>query len=207
MTKYFYRNGQSVRDKVLEKSAECTREILEAKRQYILKMASKLEDAFSVPKTYWTIINHLLYNKKIPAIPPLLVDGNFVSDFNKKANLFNNFFASICTPIKNASTLPYFSYRTNSRINSFHATENDILLILKSLDSTKARGCDNLSVRMIKICNESITIPLKIIFDESLKNSVFPEIWKRANVVPLHKKGDKSLVKKLLTYQFTSSFW
>ena len=197
LTKYFYRNGQreSDRDKVLEKSAECTREILEAKRQYVLKMASKLEDAFRVPKTYCTIINHLLYNKKIPAIPPLLVDGNFVSDFNKKVNLFNNFFESICTPIKNASTLPYFSYRTNSRINSFHATENDILLILKSLDSTKARGCDNLSVRMIKICNESITIPLKIIFDESLKNSVFPEIWKRANVVPLHKKEDKSLVK------------
>ena len=146
LTKYFYRNGQreSDRNKVLEKSAECTREILEAKRQYILIMTSKLEDAFSAPKTYWTIINHLLYNKKIPAIPPLLVDGNFVSDFNKKANLFSNLFASICTPIKNASTLPYFSYRTNSRINSFHATENDILLILKLLDLTKAHGCDQL---------------------------------------------------------------
>ena len=142
LTKYFYRNGQkeSDRDKVLEKSGECTKEILEAKRRYILKTASKLEDAFSAPKTYWTIINHLLYK-----IPPLLVDGNFVSDFNKKANLFNNFFASVCTPIKNASTLPYFSYRTNSRINSFHATENDILLILKSLDSTEVHGCDNLS--------------------------------------------------------------
>ena len=197
LTKYFYRNGQweSDRDNVLEKSAECTRGILEAKRQYILKMTSKLEDAFSAPKPYWTIINHLLYNKNIPAIPPLLVDGNFVSDFNKKANLFNNFFASVCTPIKHASTLPSFSYRTNSRINSFHSTENDILLILKSLDSTKAHGCDILSVRMIKICNESITIPLKIIFDESLKNGVFPEIWKRANVVPVHKKDDQSLVK------------
>ena len=48
---------------------------------------------------------------------------------------------------------------------------------------------------MIKICNESITIPLEIIFDESLKNGVFPEIWKRANVVPVHKTDDKSLVK------------
>ena len=85
---------------VMEESAECTREILEAKRQYILKMTSKLEDAFSAPKTYWNIINHLLYNKMIPAIPPLLVDGNFVSHFNKKADLFNNFFASICTPKK-----------------------------------------------------------------------------------------------------------
>ena len=48
---------------------------------------------------------------------------------------------------------------------------------------------------MIKICNESITIPLKIIFKESLKNGVFSEIWERANVVPLHKKEDKNLVK------------
>ena len=56
-------------------------------------------------KTYCTIINQLLYNKKIPAIPPLLVDGNFVSDFNKKANLFNNFFASICAPIKRRQVL------------------------------------------------------------------------------------------------------
>ena len=54
LTKYFYRNVQreSGRDKVLEKSAECTRKILEAKKQYILKMTSKLENAFTVPKTY-----------------------------------------------------------------------------------------------------------------------------------------------------------
>ena len=197
LTKYFYRNGQreSDRDKVLEKSAECTREILESKRQYILKMTSKLEDDFSAPKTYWTVMNHLLYNKEIPAIPALLVDGNFISDFNKKANLFNNFFASTCTPIKNTSTLPYFSSSRSSRINSFHATENDILLIFKSLDSTKAHGCDNLSIRMIEICNESITIRLKIIFEESLKNGVFPEISKRGNVVPVYKKDKKSLVK------------
>ena len=132
LTKYFYRNGQreSDRNKVLEKPAEYTREILEPKKQYILKMTNKLEDDFTAPKTYWTIINHLLYNNKIPAIPSLLVHENFVSGFNKKANVFNNYFASVCTSIKNAITLSYFSYRINSRIKSFHATENDILLIV-----------------------------------------------------------------------------
>ena len=76
------------------------------------------------------------YNKSL--IPPLLVDGGFASDFNKKANLFNNFFAPICTPIINTSTLPSFSYKTNGRINCFHATEKDMLLIIQSLDPTKA---------------------------------------------------------------------
>ena len=48
---------------------------------------------------------------------------------------------------------------------------------------------------MIQICEEVITMPLKLIFDQSLKKGKFPEIWKAANVVPVHKKEDKCLVK------------
>ena len=102
LTKCFYKNGQRNSDhiKVLQKSEECTNLISEAKKNYILKMTSKLEDSNTAPKTFWSILNRFLYNKKIPAIPPLLVDGTFIPDFCEKANLFNNFFASICTPIK-----------------------------------------------------------------------------------------------------------
>ena len=70
-----------------------------------------------------------------------------------------------------------------------------IISIIKSLNSNKAHGYDNLSIRMIKICEESISLPLKIIFETSLKHGVFPEIWKNANVVPSHKKDDKTLIK------------
>ena len=74
-------------DKILEKSAECTAEIFETKKNYILNMTSKLPDSHTAPKTYWTLLNCLLYNKKIPAIPTLLVDGKFVSDFYEKSNI------------------------------------------------------------------------------------------------------------------------
>ena len=178
LTKIFYKNGQRNSDhiKVLEKSEECTSFISEAKKNYILKMTSKLEDSNTASKTYWSILNRFLYNKKIPAIPPLLVDGNFISDFCEKANLFNNFFASICTPIKNNSRLPPFIYKTNTRIHCFCVTNKDILSIINSLNPSKAHGYDNISIKMIKICNESVTIPLKIIFEESLKKGIFPDI-------------------------------
>ena len=66
---------------VLEKSAECTKEILEAKKYYILKMTTKFENILiSFWKTYWAILNRLLYTKKIPTILPLFVDGSFISD-------------------------------------------------------------------------------------------------------------------------------
>ena len=71
-------------------------------------MTEKLSDSNTSPKTYWAILNRLLQNKTRPAIPPLLVDGKLASDFSKKANIFNNIFASICKPIDNASCLPSF---------------------------------------------------------------------------------------------------
>ena len=89
----------------------------------------------------------------------------------------------------------FFSCRTSSRINSFHVNENDILAIIKTLDPNKAHGCNNISIKMIKTCSQSLILPSKIIFEQSLKKGKFPEIWKKANVVPVHKKEDKMLVK------------
>ena len=37
--------------------------------------------------------------EKIPIIPSLLKDGKLASDFKIKANYFNNYFASQCTPL------------------------------------------------------------------------------------------------------------
>ena len=118
----------------MEKSEECTKQILEAKKNCILKVTKKLADSNTSSKSYWTISNRSLCNKKLPTIPPLLVNGKIVSDFCKKTNIFNNFFVSICTPIDNTNHLPSFSYRTGSRIKSFQVTENDILAIIKTLD-------------------------------------------------------------------------
>ena len=45
------------------------------------------------------------------------------------------------------------------------------------------------------MCDESITPPLKIIFDTALKSGIYPDKWKRANVVPVHKKESKNIIK------------
>ena len=47
-------------------------------------MATKLEHSNTIPKSYWAILNRLLYNKNIPGISPLFVDGSFMSDYCKK---------------------------------------------------------------------------------------------------------------------------
>ena len=59
----------------------------------------------------------------------------------------------------------------------------------------KAHGWDQLSIRMIKACGNSISLPLKLIFKSMINEGVFPEDWKKSNVVPIHKKESKNLIK------------
>ena len=44
---------------------------------------------------------------------------------------------------------------------------------------------------MIKLCGNSICKPRSIIFKDCLNEAKFPHEWKKANVVPLHKKRNK----------------
>ena len=44
---------------------------------------------------------------------------------------------------------------------------------------------------MIKICDECLVEPLSVIFKECLETGVYPSRWKRANIIPVHKKGNR----------------
>ena len=61
----------------------------------------------------------------------------------------------------------------------------------------KAHGWDQLSmsIRMIKACGYSISLPLKLIFKSMIHEGVFPEDWKKSIVVPINKKESKNLNK------------
>ena len=102
--------------------------------------------------------------KRISNIPPLLVNNKLVSDFHKKAELFNRHFAEQCTLVQNTSTLPVFNFKTNNRLKSFDINENDLHLIIKNLNANKAHGWDDISIRMIQLCGKSIALPLKLLF-------------------------------------------
>ena len=179
----------------MSKSTECSDLISTAKENYQEKMAEKLDNPFTAPKAYWSILNNFLGKRKTTNIPPLIVNNFVVSDFTTKANLFNNFFTSQCSPVVNSSALPNFFYKTQKRISDIEIKEDDILLIIKNLNPSKAHGWDNVSIRMIQLCGKSIAKPLKYLFESSLTAGIFPEDWKKANIIPVDKKESKNCLK------------
>ncbi|CAG9784888.1 unnamed protein product [Diatraea saccharalis] len=60
---------------------------------------------------------------------------------------------------------------------------------IKRLDIHKSSGPDNIPPLFVKRCDCALTILLMMLFNNSLSKGVFPVVWKRARIVPIHKKG------------------
>ena len=159
------------------------------KERYCLRISKKLKDPMTSAKTYCSILKSLLNNKKIHCIPPLFHQNKYVTDFKKKAELFNCFFAKQCSIINNFSELPSNIYKkTYKSISTVTVTSVDIATIIQKLDPNKANDHDMLSIRMFKLYGKSISKLLQLIFQSCITHNEFATGWKKANVVPVHKQ-------------------
>ena len=61
------------------------------KEEYQNHLAVKLSDSMINAETYWSLLKTFYNGKKVPIISPLLIDNKIISNFEAKANHFNNF--------------------------------------------------------------------------------------------------------------------
>ena len=181
-------------------STELSEMILKRKEGYYRLLSDKLNDPHTSAKSYWSIVKNMYNGKKIPLIPPILISNRLISNLKEKANHFNAFFASQCIPVLNNSILPTLHLTittpvTNASLSSISLNDRDILQIIHSLNINKVHGCDDISITLLKICNSSIVRPLSILFKNCLQSGSFSNNWKKSNVVPIHKNGDKQLLQ------------
>ena len=62
---------------------------------------------------------------------------------------------------------------------------------LLSLNGNKAPGPDALDPYFLKSCAASLAKPLFLLTKESLNSGTLPDLWKKTNVTPVLKKGNK----------------
>ena len=134
--------------------------------------------------------------KKIPCIPRIFYKNKYVTGFKEKSEIFNCFFADQCSLIPNRSvSLPELTLLTENTLTSCDFSKTDIPKIINNQDSNNALGHNIFSIRMLKLCGESICRPLNIIFKTCIRTGKFPLEWKKANVVPIYKKDYKQIIK------------
>ena len=71
-------------------------------------------------------------------------------------------------------------------------TQDQIWKALSNLNTDKSPGPDEFHPRILKeLCNE-LAYPFKDFFNKCMKDGCIPSAWKKAEVKPIFKKGDKS---------------
>ena len=85
-------------------TSEISSYVSKCKNYFFIRLGRKLGDPCRSIKTYWATLRTLWNGKKVPNIPPLLVNDGLITEFEAKA-ILNKCFASQCTTINNNSVL------------------------------------------------------------------------------------------------------
>ena len=193
--KHFVRNGRQSDQKpqIDALKQEYTLLVEKSQEKYLSSLGNTLANPETGPKKYWTALKKLLKKGRSSIIPPILQNGVFITDTEKKCTVFNEYFQKQCTTVETDSTLPpNINRTTEALINRVSFSEEDILTHIQALNVNKAHCCDDISTRMLKICDMSVTKPLNIIFKNCITAGYFPKAWKMANLIPIHKKKCKN---------------
>ena len=163
------------------------------KEKYLSRLGAAVSDPRTGVKKYWTCLKKLLNNSTSSIIPPILHVGVFITDIKEKCVIFNEYFKNQCTVLHTSSTLPPLVKSTHLTINKIDFTKANITEHIRKLNINKAHGHDGITSRILKICDDSISTPLFIIYKNCISKGHFPKKWKKANVAPIHKKNERNL--------------
>ena len=120
-------------------------------------------------------------------------DENYAFDADEKVTVFNDYFCSISSIDVNIA-LPYFGNVYEISLANIIITDSEVTDILSNLKVNKASGPDGICHRMLKYTCKTVAKPLCRLFNMSLQQRSFPNLWKSADVMPIFKKGDKRLL-------------
>ena len=164
-------------------------------RNYSISSQSQYElsliDSFNTnPKLLHSYVRH----KKVgqPCVGPLVTrEGVMTNDCKAMADVFVKAFASVYQN-QNLPN-PGEHQSCDSSISDIVLDLSTVKQYLKSLDIFSSMGPDGIHPHLLQSCADQLAYPLYLIFKASLSSGLLPNLWKVSNVVPIFKKGSRTI--------------
>ena len=190
----FKKVKQNPTDKRKEKLRSLKRKITKATKEAYWSYTENLitETDSQSNKKLWTFIKH----KKTDSIniAPLKVNDTVKDTPREKAEALNKQFSSVFTednPLDFHNLTPWQRDLQYPTIADIEIREDGVYKLLNSLNVHKAMGPDQLHPRVLKQLASTLAPILQIIFQKSINSGKVPSDWKKANVSPIFKKGER----------------
>ena len=137
---------------------------------------------------------------------PLEVNGSVLSEDREMVEELSKQFKSVFT-VENINSLPAANPQVVSKNELKDVGIIDSESVSKHISRikpNKAAGPDDIFAKVLRETCSELAIPLTIIFRRSMMHTEIPLDWKRANVVPIFKKGNKGKVENYRPVSLTS---
>ena len=128
----------------------------------------------------------------------LNINDSIITDKHKIANTFNDYFSTIPGKLSEkiiTTNSSHMDYLRNPNQHSFFVqpvTDDEVKIFLNyTLKNGKSLGPNSIPTSVLKLVSSTISQPLTTIINNSFKSGTFPDMFKIAKVIPIHKKGSK----------------
>ena len=182
---------QERKNKILKMERLLQSKLVQAKSDYETKLIESHNSSNS--SAIYSYIRSISNQSVIP--PTLHLDNIVAVSDSDKASLFNGYFHSVFTrssfqlpPSRELETPP-------SILSDIAISELDVFRALRSLDVTKAKGCDGISPKLLRHCALALYQPLYHLFSLSLSQHFLPADWRTHLIKPVFKSGDKTFIR------------
>ena len=149
---------------------------------------------------------HARKNSKVKTqVGPFENEGEIIQDPYRKAETLREQFESVFTGPENSNPNPTNSVpRTESPLDDFPITEEDIVKQIKKMPLSAAAGPDEIPSTLLKNCVDSIKSPLRKIWQQSFEEGLIPDILKTGIITPIYKGGDRTKPQNYRPISLTS---
>ena len=180
--------------------AELQRSTRKAHRSYMQDVVSA--DLKENPKRFWSFIKSK--RQEGTGVSELVnKDGFLQSNTTAKAEILNEQFHSVYTQ-EDTGTIPNKGPSPHPSMHDITVNLNGVKKLLKNLKPYKASGPDGIPTYILRAAAEELAPMMTRLFQSSLDTGLVPTEWRRANIVPLFKKGLKHLTSNYRPVSLTS---
>ena len=147
------------------------------------------------PKYFWQFVNDRRKSNNYPSViklgessssDPKIISQMFATHFCESFN--NNDFSV------DSSYFGFMDTSCTTSLQNLKLIPDDVLKSILGCDNSYSPGPDGIPSVLLKACSDVLISPLLFLFNLSLSSHTFPNVWKLSYIVPIHKKGSRSLV-------------
>ena len=126
--------------------------------------------------------------QKVSSVPPIIENGEIITDSQEKANIFNNFFSEKATVPGNNDQVPPLLQREDilSPITQFNTSPFELGHLIRIIKKSTNSYC-GIPGKFLAIVATPVSFQLYKVFNNMFAEGIFPDIFKIGHICCIYK--------------------